>query len=237
MQKLLSAFLFLICSCVFCPAQDSSPKPTPTPGNGIGSGEINRSTPSKPANLKGVRILFKPRADYTQPARINEVEGAVRLRVSFLASGEIGEVTPISGLAYGLTEQAIAAARQIKFEPATRDGIAVSVVKIVEYSFYIYYRQDDEELAKNAEILVMPAPEHPQKSDLRKIGGKVKLRILFNADETLRVLEVSGDLPKEFQDAARKAAAKIRFDAAIHKNGNAVAQSKVIEYEFKPQND
>jgi TonB family protein len=235
MQKLLPAFLCLICACVFGAAQDSTAKPTPSPGNG--SGDANLSTPSKPANLKGVRILSKPRADYTQPARINEVEGAVRLRVMFLASGEIGEVIPLSGLAYGLTEQAMAAARQIRFEPATRDGIAVSVIKIVEYSFYIYYRQDDEELTKNAAILVMPAPEHPQRTDLRKIGGKVKLRILFNADETLRVLEVSSDLPKEFQDAARKAAAKIRFDAAIHKNGNAVAQSKVIEYEFKPQND
>lgn len=235
MQKLLSAFFFLICSCVFCLAQDSTPTPTPTPGKGIG--DANLATPSKLVNLKGVRLLSKPRANYTQPARINEVEGAVRLRVTFLASGEIGDIIPISGLAYGLTEQAIAAARQIKFEPETRDGIAVSVTKVLEYSFYIYYRQDDEELAKNVEILVMPAPEHPQKSDLRQVGGKVKLRILFNADETLRVLEVSTDLPKEFQDAARKAAAKIRFDAAIHRNGNAVAQSKVIEYEFKPQND
>jgi len=159
MQKLLSAFLFLICSCVFCLAQDSPPKPTPTP--------------SQPANLKGIRILSKPGATYTQTARINEVEGAVRVRVTFLASGEIGAVTPISGLAYGLTEQAMAAARQIRFEPATRDGIPFSVTKTLEYSFFIYYREGDEDLAKNAAILVMPAPEHPQKSDLEKSAEKL----------------------------------------------------------------
>lgn len=238
MQKLLTAFFFLICSCVFCFAQET--QPTPTPGNGIGtgSGGGNRtSEPSKSAKTEPLRILAKPRADYTDAARINEVEGAVRLRITFLSTGEIGAVTPVSGLPYGLTEQAIAAARRIRFEPATRDGLSVSVTKVVEYTFSIYYREDDPELAKSVQILKMPEPVHPEKSDLRKIGGKVTLRVLFEANESLRILEVSTDLPKEFADAARKAALQIRFDAAIHKNGNAVAQSKVIEYEFKPQDD
>lgn len=247
MQKLLTAFFFLICSCVFCPAQGGEPKPTVTPGIGSGAGTGSGSgsggetqtslQPSKSVKVEPVRILSKPRANYTEAARMNEVEGAVRVRVTFLASGEIGSILPISGLPYGLTEQAIAAARQIKFKPATRDGVLISVTKVVEYTFSIYYREDDPDLAKNAEILKMPEPEHPQKEDLRKLGGKVKVRVVFGADESLRVLEVSTDLPKDFADAARKAAQKIKFDAAIHKNGNTVAQSKVIEYEFKPQND
>lgn len=241
MHKFLSTSLFLICACVSGFAQDAQPKPTPTPGNGIGSGngggEIKSSGSSKSANVRGVRILSKPRANYTQPARMNDIEGSVRLRITFLASGEIGDVIPITGLPYDLTEQAIAAARQIKFEPQTKDGIPVTVSKIVEYGFWIYYRENDKDLAKNALILKMPAPEHPQKSDFRKIGGKVQVKVVFDTDGSLRVTEVSSDLPKDFQDAARKAASQIKFDPAIHKNGNVVAQSKVIEYEFKPQND
>jgi TonB family protein len=241
MQKLLLTSLFVIFSCVFCFAQESQPTPEKKSGvgsgQGGGSGEANFSTPAKPVKTEPLRILSKPRANYTNAARINEVEGTIRVRITFLSTGEIGSVTPVSGLPYGLTEEAIAAARRIKFQPATRDGLSVSVTKIVEYSFSMFYHEDDPELKKNAAILKMPAPEHPQKSDLRKIGGTVKVRVVFDADETLRVLEVSTDLPEEFAKAAREAAFKIKFDAAVHKNGNAVAQSKVIEYEFKPQND
>jgi TonB family protein len=243
MHKLLSAFLFLICACIFCFAQDAQPKPTATPGNGIGngagtgSGATNSSTPSKSVKVTPIRILSKPRANYTEAAKMSDIEGVVRLRIMFLASGEIGSIIPISGLSNGLTEQAIASARQIKFEPATRDGVPVTVSKTVEYSFWIYYRENDADLLKNAAILKMPAPEHPQKSEFRKMGGKVSVKVVFDIDGKSRVIEVSGDLPKEFKDAARKAASEISFDPAIHKNGNAVAQSKVIEYEFKPQND
>jgi len=47
-------------------------------------------------------------------------------------------VIPANDLPNGLTEQAIAAARQIKFVPATRDGQPITVTKIIEYNFSIY---------------------------------------------------------------------------------------------------
>jgi TonB family protein len=62
----------------------------------------------------------------------------VVLRVTFLDSGEIGRISVISGLGNGLTEQAVEAAKKIKFEPATKDGKSVSVTKPVEYLFTIY---------------------------------------------------------------------------------------------------
>jgi hypothetical protein len=37
-----------------------------------------------------------------------------------------------------LTERAIAAARQIKFNPATKNGRAVSVYMNLEYNFNLY---------------------------------------------------------------------------------------------------
>ena len=68
---------------------------------------------------KPLRILAKPRAKYTSVASDNGFCGKVRLRVVFQANNEIGEVFVISGLPFGLTEQAIMAAKEIKFEPAT----------------------------------------------------------------------------------------------------------------------
>ncbi|HEY8558768.1 MAG TPA: TonB family protein [Pyrinomonadaceae bacterium] len=62
----------------------------------------------------------------------------VVLRVTFEANGEIGAISVISGLSDNLTEEAIEAAKAIKFEPATRNGAAISVTKPVEYNFTIY---------------------------------------------------------------------------------------------------
>ncbi len=85
-----------------------------------------------------LRILSKPSAPYTPIARSNGVNGTVMLRVTFLASGQIGTVEVIKGLPDGLTERAIAAARRIRFEPEVRNGRPVSVAKRVEYSFKLY---------------------------------------------------------------------------------------------------
>jgi len=41
-------------------------------------------------------------------------------------------------LPFGLTERAIAAARQIKFVPATKGGRPVSVFMQLEYNFNLY---------------------------------------------------------------------------------------------------
>lgn len=85
-----------------------------------------------------LKIIAKPKQSYTDAARKNQVSGNVRLKVTFGANGQIGTITPISGLPYGLTEQAIAAARQIRFEPAKKCGVPISVTKMVEYNFQMY---------------------------------------------------------------------------------------------------
>lgn len=84
------------------------------------------------------KIALKARPGYTDAARDSQVQGVVRLRITFLASGGIGSVTPVIELTHGLTEQAIKAARKIVFIPQRKNGTPVSVTKLVEYSFSIY---------------------------------------------------------------------------------------------------
>jgi TonB family protein len=110
-------------------------------GDGDGDGDGDRIVVKKPTPIgptEGVKILSKPRANYTDAARQNQVQGKVVLRVTFSANGSIGAISVISGLGNGLTEQAIAAARGIRFEPAKRGGVPYSVTKPVEYTFTIY---------------------------------------------------------------------------------------------------
>lgn len=101
-------------------------------GTGAGSGSV------APLITKPLRIVSKPRPAYTEAARSNDIVGTVILRVTFLASGQIGSIAPVKGLPFGLTEQAIAAARLIKFEAAESIGGPVSVTRTVEYSFVPY---------------------------------------------------------------------------------------------------
>jgi protein TonB len=105
-------------------------------GNGIGGG--SGDPPDIVRVTSAVKILAKPRAQYTDEARTAQLQGVVRLKVTLLANGSVGAITPVSRLGYGLTEQAIAAARQIRFEPKKVNGVPQSTIMTFEYSFSIY---------------------------------------------------------------------------------------------------
>jgi hypothetical protein len=111
--------------------------------NGMSSGDgSSRSVPNpvplQPGQTSGVKILSKPRANYTDLARTYSIIGVVRVRVTFLANGQIGGVSPVTKLPLGLTLSAMDAARKIRFEPAVKNGVPYSVTKIVEYTFTLY---------------------------------------------------------------------------------------------------
>src|SRR6185369_8437412 len=84
------------------------------------------------------RVLFKPEPQYTEAARKNGTTGTVILRVVFSSSGEVTNIQAVQKLGDGLTEKAIAAARQIRFVPATRLGQPVSMYMQLEYNFNLY---------------------------------------------------------------------------------------------------
>jgi len=84
------------------------------------------------------RVLKKQEPSYTDLARQNQVTGTVILRAVFTADGKVKHIIVVRGLPDGLTEQAIAAARTIKFVPATREGKAVSMWMELEYRFNLY---------------------------------------------------------------------------------------------------
>jgi TonB family protein len=94
---------------------------------------------SGPGMDQPVAILSQPRPSYTQEARKKRVEGTVVLEVVLRADGSIGTVSVVSGLPNGLSEQAIAAARNVKFVPAQKNGVAVSTVVQLEYNFRLIY--------------------------------------------------------------------------------------------------
>jgi len=81
------------------------------------------------------RLLTRPEPRYTADARKNQISGVVVLKAVFASNGQVQNISVISGLPDGLTEQAIIAARQIKFTPAMKDGKPVSMWMQLEYNF------------------------------------------------------------------------------------------------------
>lgn len=95
-------------------------------------------TKEYPAGTKPLQIVSKPRAYYTDEARNNCITGTVLIKITFFKDGRVGKFKVLKGLNYGLSEQAIAAAKKIKFEPALKNGKAITVTKKITYNFNIY---------------------------------------------------------------------------------------------------
>jgi protein TonB len=91
-----------------------------------------------PQVTERARVLAKPEPQYTEEARRNAVTGSVVLRVVFSRNGEVTNIRAVQSLPFGLTERAIAAARLIRFRPASRDGHPVNVYMQLEYNFNLY---------------------------------------------------------------------------------------------------
>jgi len=79
-------------------------------------------------------ITAKPDPAYTREARRVGVQGVVILKV-LLGDGKLDRVRVVRRLPYGLTENAIRAACEIKFKPAKKAGKEVSQWVTLEYVF------------------------------------------------------------------------------------------------------
>lgn len=98
------------------------------------------SAPVKPDNPndRPFNIISKPRALYTDAARTKGISGKIVIIVVFGATGQIEGMILKNSLGGGLDENAMNAARQIKFTPPIKDGKPVTIIRTVEYKFSIY---------------------------------------------------------------------------------------------------
>jgi len=90
--------------------------------------------PSNSANAP-VEITFKPKPDYTDEGRKQKINGEVRLEVLFRSDGRVHVIRVLQGLGYGLDEQAVKAAEQIKFKPALHEGQPIDSMALVHIIF------------------------------------------------------------------------------------------------------
>ena len=84
---------------------------------------------------QSARLIDTPQAAYPTEALAVKAHGDVRLRMVLAADGTVKNIFPIKSLPHGLTESAMAAAFQIKFEPAVRNNQPASQFVTLVYEF------------------------------------------------------------------------------------------------------
>jgi len=120
--------------------------PTLVANAGFGNGSIDASNGDGTRRRVGlqhpaigastpVEITFKPKPNYTDEGREQKINGEVRLEVLFRSDGQVRVIRVLQGLGYGLDEQAVKAAEQIKFKPALREGQPVDSMALVHIIF------------------------------------------------------------------------------------------------------
>jgi TonB family protein len=75
---------------------------------------------------------------YSDAARKAKINGSVIVAVAINEEGGVDDVKILRSLGYGLDQNAVAAARQNKFTPATKDGKPVAVQLNMEMTFKLY---------------------------------------------------------------------------------------------------
>ena len=198
---------------------------------GNGEGDYTRPFRQNEVTRKAT-ITFKPEPGFTEEARKNFVEGAVRLRVVLNLSGEVTNISVIKGLPDGLTERAIAAARRIKFTPAEKDGRKVSQYAVLEYIFNVPLNESDVD--ERAIILEKPEAEYTEEARRNNVRGTVVLKVTLIAYGLVVVVDsVEAGLPHGLTEKAVAAARLIRFEPA-RLGGRTVSQRATVEYVFAP---
>jgi TonB family protein len=102
-------------------------------GNVTGASGQDR-VPSAPVDTKPV-VLKSGQPRYTEEARRNQTQGVVNVRVLIGEDGEVKLTRVTKGLPDGLIEQAVAAAHEMRFKPATRNGLAVQYWLPIQVEF------------------------------------------------------------------------------------------------------
>jgi TonB family protein len=102
-------------------------------------------------------VVNQVEAAYPPQARAAGVSGTVLLELSVDADGNVSDVKVTRGAGFGFDESAVAAARALKFRPATHDGKPIAATVAFEQRFALRPHVTAETTAEGAEDGALPA--------------------------------------------------------------------------------
>jgi TonB family protein len=103
---------------------------SPHPGHGTRNGFMesgfgNGYGGQKHIDRQPVRIVWKPKPEYTEEARSKKIQGDVIIDLIFTTQCQVVIGRIVQTLGYGLDETAVQAVSKIVFRPATENGRAI----------------------------------------------------------------------------------------------------------------
>jgi TonB family protein len=190
---------------------------------------IEMAHATEPPELGGL-----PDVDFPEAARKNGVEGTLKAKMTLGENGKVRDIVITQGLPHGVDEAFMKAVQNFYFTPAKQNGQPVPVTLFLDFVVSMNYSEGDKNVSK-PKITEKPAPVYPEKYRAEKLKGKVEVVVMFYKDGTMKIINVSSVMPKEFDRAAMAAAEKIKFEPAVHKKSkNPVGQAMTVVYDFKP---
>ena len=99
---------------------------------------LARTWPAKADTVVPPKIAYRVEPQFTEEAKRNKWQGKVAIHVTIGTDGQAHDIKIVRPLGMGLDEQAIAAVRQWRFEPATKGGVAVPFETTFEVNFRLY---------------------------------------------------------------------------------------------------
>jgi TonB family protein len=121
-----ATLLFLAAGFATVQAQSTAQTPSPTPecpGPIYLAKEVS----------KKAKVTFFPPPEPSKDKRAAELTGIVVLRVVLCRSGRVTDIEVVQKMPYDITDKAIAAAKQVRFDAAEKDGQTVSQRSTFEY--------------------------------------------------------------------------------------------------------
>src|SRR3989442_756680 len=111
-----------------------------------------------PQGLVAPQVLERAEAEYPEEARLAGLTGTVVVRIVVGTDGRVTSAWVVQGAGHGFDESALAAARKLRFQPATRDGKPVPVQLDYEVHFELPEAQAPA-LRQTARPAARPGPE------------------------------------------------------------------------------
>jgi TonB family protein len=100
-----------------------------------GAQQPQSDVPHVGAGIISPRVLSMVDPEYTEEGRVAKYQGSTMLSVDIGPDGFARNIRITRGLGFGLDENAVTAVQQWRFQPATKDGVPLTVEAAIEVNF------------------------------------------------------------------------------------------------------
>jgi len=165
---------------------------------------------------------------YSDEARRRGVEGVVTIAISVDERGRLTRASVVTGLGFGLDQNALVAIRQWRFSPGTREGAPQAMDAEIDVEFSLRSEAVNELIANDMATLVGPGVTPPRAVRTAgrvparlRVRGDVILDVVLQEDGTPKIVRILQSLTPEADEIAVRHFEQWRFSPAM-KDGRPV---------------